>query len=190
MKLGNYSHSRSFDWQYRQKPDLSFRFYRESVRISCRRILGQLCIGNDSTQFRRCSATHRFQKNNRCKDEARNEKEQAIFDTLRIYIKECKPIRFDGNGYSDEWKEEAKQRGLDCETSVPLIYDAYTSEQSVHMFESIMSCPKKNFMLATKWNGKPILRNPDWGACSWRPVDQSYHSCCHSISIGIARQSL
>jgi len=77
-------------------------------------------------------------------------KEQAIFDTLRIYIKECKPIRFDGNGYSDEWKEEAKQRGLDCETSVPLIYDAYTSEQSVHMFESIMSCPKKNFMLATK----------------------------------------
>lgn len=70
-------------------------------------------------------------------------KEQAIFDTLRIYIKECKPIRFDGNGYSDEWKEEAKQRGLDCETSVPLIYDAYTSDQSVHMFESINVMSKK-----------------------------------------------
>ena len=70
-------------------------------------------------------------------------KEQAIFDTLRIYIKECKPIRFDGNGYSDEWKEEARQRGLDCETSVPLIYDAYTSEQSVHMFESINVMSKK-----------------------------------------------
>ena len=38
--------------------------------------------------------------------------EEAIFDTLRQYIKECKPIRFEGNGYSDEWKEEAKQRGL------------------------------------------------------------------------------
>lgn len=62
-------------------------------------------------------------------------KEQAIFDTLRQYIKESKPIRFEGNGYSDEWVEEAKQRGLDCETSVPLIYDSYTSKQSVEMFE-------------------------------------------------------
>ena len=64
-------------------------------------------------------------------------KEQAIFDTLRIYIKESKPIRFEGNGYSDEWKEEAGRRGLDCETSVPVIYDIYTSPQSVEMFERI-----------------------------------------------------
>ncbi|MFA7390523.1 MAG: glutamine synthetase type III, partial [Proteiniphilum sp.] len=64
-------------------------------------------------------------------------KEQAIFDTLRLYIKESKPIRFEGNGYSDEWKEEAGRRGLDCETSVPVIYDAYTSPQSVDMFERI-----------------------------------------------------
>ncbi|MDD4800889.1 MAG: glutamine synthetase III [Proteiniphilum sp.] len=64
-------------------------------------------------------------------------KEQAIFDTLRIYIKASKPIRFEGNGYSDEWKEEAACRGLDCETSVPVIYDAYTSPQSVEMFERI-----------------------------------------------------
>ncbi len=65
-------------------------------------------------------------------------KEQAIFDTLRLYIKASKTIRFEGNGYSDEWKEEARKRGLDCETSVPLIYDAYTSDQSVKMFESIV----------------------------------------------------
>ena len=64
-------------------------------------------------------------------------KEQAIFDTLRSYIKESKPIRFDGNGYSDEWKEEAKERGLDCETSVPLIYDAYTSSASIEMFRDV-----------------------------------------------------
>ncbi len=63
-------------------------------------------------------------------------KEQAIFDTLRLYIKECKSIRFDGNGYSDEWKEEAEKRGLDCETSVPVIYDAYLSEKTVKMYES------------------------------------------------------
>ena len=64
-------------------------------------------------------------------------KEQAIFDTIRLYIKACKPIRFDGNGYSEEWKEEARKRGLDCETSVPLIFDAYLSERSVKMYESI-----------------------------------------------------
>jgi glutamine synthetase len=64
-------------------------------------------------------------------------KEQAIFDTLRSYIKESKSIRFDGNGYSDEWKVEALERGLDCETSVPLIYDAYTSSASIEMFRSV-----------------------------------------------------
>ncbi|MBQ4215281.1 MAG: glutamine synthetase III, partial [Bacteroidales bacterium] len=62
-------------------------------------------------------------------------KEEAIFSVLKAYIKECKAIRFDGNGYSDEWKKEAKKRGLDCETSVPKIYDAYTTKASIKMFE-------------------------------------------------------
>ncbi len=61
-------------------------------------------------------------------------KETAIFEILKQYIKESKPIRFDGNGYSDSWKDEAKERGLDCETSVPLIFDAYTSETSKQLF--------------------------------------------------------
>ena len=60
----------------------------------------------------------------------------AIIQVLRKYIKLSKPIRFDGNGYSDEWKAEAERRGLDCETSVPLIFDNYLSMSSVKMFES------------------------------------------------------
>jgi glutamine synthetase len=60
----------------------------------------------------------------------------AILDVIRRYIKECDPIHFDGNGYSDEWKEEAKKRGLDCETSVPLIFDNYLRPESVAMFEN------------------------------------------------------
>ena len=63
--------------------------------------------------------------------------EEAIFDTLRFYIKESKRVRFEGNGYSKEWEDEARERGLNCEKSVPLIYDAYTSVESVKMFESI-----------------------------------------------------
>ena len=60
----------------------------------------------------------------------------AIIQVIRKYIKECKPIRFDGNGYSDEWKAEAARRGLDCETSCPLIFDRYLSPESIRMFES------------------------------------------------------
>lgn len=59
---------------------------------------------------------------------------KAIFEVLKAYIKESKSIRFDGNGYSDEWRKEAAERGLDCETSVPKIYDAYTKEASIEMF--------------------------------------------------------
>ena len=60
----------------------------------------------------------------------------AILDIIRKTIKVCKPIHFDGNGYSDEWKEEARRRGLDCETSVPLIFDNYLKPESIKMFES------------------------------------------------------
>ncbi|MDD4821566.1 MAG: glutamine synthetase III [Bacteroidales bacterium] len=63
-------------------------------------------------------------------------KEKAIFEVIKSYIKQTKEIRFDGNGYSDEWKEEALKRGLNCETSVPLIYDQYTTKESVKLFES------------------------------------------------------
>ena len=61
----------------------------------------------------------------------------AIIDILRTDIRTCKPIRFDGNGYSDEWVEEAKRRGLDCETSCPIIFDNYLKDENVSMFESM-----------------------------------------------------
>ena len=60
--------------------------------------------------------------------------EKAIFEVLKAYIRVSRPIRFNGNGYSDEWKEEAKRRGLDCETSIPEIFKAYTSEESINLF--------------------------------------------------------
>jgi glutamine synthetase len=59
----------------------------------------------------------------------------AILEVLRKEIKACKAIHFEGNGYSDEWKAEAARRGLDCETSVPVIFDNYLKESSVAMFE-------------------------------------------------------
>jgi glutamine synthetase len=60
--------------------------------------------------------------------------EEALFETVRKNVRESKAIRFDGNGYSDEWKAEASARGLDCETRVPVIFDSYLSKQSIGVF--------------------------------------------------------
>ena len=64
------------------------------------------------------------------------EKEAAIIKILKEDIRYTKPVRFDGNGYSDEWKAEAARRGLDCETSCPLMIDTYLDERTVRMFET------------------------------------------------------
>ena len=77
----------------------------------------------------------------------------AILEVLRKDIKECKAIHFDGNGYSDEWKAEAARRGLDCETSVPVIFDNYLKESSVRMFEStgVMTRKELEARKEVKW---------------------------------------
>ena len=61
-------------------------------------------------------------------------KERAIYETLKGIIKRCKHIHFDGNGYSEEWRREAERRGLDCETSAPLLFDRYLDPASIKMF--------------------------------------------------------
>ena len=74
---------------------------------------------------------------------AGKDKHKAIVDILREDIKTCKPIRFDGNGYSDEWVEEATKRGLDVEKSCPIIFERYLDDSSVKMFESLGIMSKK-----------------------------------------------
>ena len=64
------------------------------------------------------------------------DKKEAIIKELQKLIKYSKPVRFDGNGYSDEWKAEAARRGLDCETCPPEIFKHYTCADSVKMFET------------------------------------------------------
>ena len=78
---------------------------------------------------------------------------KAIVKVVRRYIKECAPICFDGNGYSDEWKKEAAQRGLDCETSCPVIFDNYLKPKSVAMFENtgVMTLKELKARNEVKW---------------------------------------
>ena len=85
--------------------------------------------------------------------EAGEDKNTAILQEVRKLIIESKPIHFDGNGYSDEWKEEAKRRGLDTETSAPLMYDAYTRPESVDMFakSGVLSLKEIEARNEVKW---------------------------------------
>ncbi len=62
-------------------------------------------------------------------------KESAILAEVQKLLIESQPIHFDGNGYSEEWKAEAAARGLDCETSAPLMYDNYLKPETVAMFK-------------------------------------------------------
>lgn len=78
-------------------------------------------------------------------------KEEALYEVLKKYIKESRSIRFNGNGYSDEWKAEAQKRGLDCETSIPIIYDSYTSAQSIKTFDGILSEVELHARNEVKW---------------------------------------
>ena len=85
-----------------------------------------------------CAATAEqlteFKRDVDAKIERGMKKDKAIYETLKRMIRECKSIHFDGNGYSEEWKQEAARRGLDCETSAPLIFDRYLDDKSIKMF--------------------------------------------------------
>ena len=84
---------------------------------------------------------------------AGEDKLSAILDVVREDIRTCRPIHFDGNGYCDEWVEEAKRRGLDTESSAPVVFDRYLDEASVKMFES-QNVMKRNELEArneVKW---------------------------------------
>ena len=65
------------------------------------------------------------------------EKRLAIVGVLRKYIKESKAIRFEGDGYSEEWVKEAAKRGLNNIKTMPLAIEAYLSDKSVKVFEKL-----------------------------------------------------
>jgi Uncharacterized protein related to glutamine synthetase len=62
-------------------------------------------------------------------------KDEAILQVLRSVITDCKKIRFEGNGYSQEWKEEAEKRGLPIMNDVPEAFGTFLDPKSRKMFE-------------------------------------------------------
>ncbi|MGZ3883201.1 MAG: glutamine synthetase III family protein [Bacteroidia bacterium] len=70
-------------------------------------------------------------------DAKKLEKDDAIFQVLKKYIIESKKIRFEGNGYGDAWKAEAKKRGLNNIPTTPGALDAFVSKKTLHLFENL-----------------------------------------------------
>jgi glutamine synthetase len=64
-------------------------------------------------------------------------KDEAIFQILRQYIADSKPIRFEGNNYSEEWKKDAVNRGLKNITNPVEALDAYLLPKSKKMFSEL-----------------------------------------------------
>lgn len=64
-------------------------------------------------------------------------KDEAIFNVLREYIKSSKKIRFEGDGYGDEWEKEAKERGLSNNKTTPEALKTKISKKAIHLFEEM-----------------------------------------------------
>lgn len=83
-------------------------------------------------------------------------KDEAIFNTLRDYIKASKKIRFEGNGYSKEWEEEAAKRGLTNIKDAMPAYAAYLDEKTIKIFE------KNNVMTGREMEARYEVRVENW----------------------------
>ncbi len=64
-------------------------------------------------------------------------KDEAIFNILREYIKVSKKIRFEGDGYSDAWQEEAAKRGLSNNKTTPKALEAIVKPENIKLFEEM-----------------------------------------------------
>ncbi|SFD20127.1 glutamine synthetase III [Algibacter pectinivorans] len=69
-------------------------------------------------------------------------KDEAVFNVLREYIKSCRPILFEGNGYGAEWEKEAKKRGLSNNRNTPEALKARVSKASIALFEEMQVMSK------------------------------------------------
>ncbi|MGA1226969.1 MAG: glutamine synthetase III [Tamlana sp.] len=64
-------------------------------------------------------------------------KDEAVFNVLREYIKSCRDILFEGNGYGKAWEDEAEKRGLSNNKTTPEALKAKVSKESIALFEEM-----------------------------------------------------
>lgn len=60
--------------------------------------------------------------------------QESVMAVVKEFLMESKDIRFEGNGYSPEWRQEAEKRGLLAVSNFPEAYESYLSKGSVSLF--------------------------------------------------------
>ncbi len=64
-------------------------------------------------------------------------KDEAILKELQKLITDSKKIRFEGNGYGDEWVKEAESRGLNNFKDTPRALGVWSEKKTIEMFEKL-----------------------------------------------------
>jgi glutamine synthetase len=78
-----------------------------------------------------------FKKNVDARIEKGEKKDEALLKELQKMIKASKDVRFEGNGYSDEWVKEAKKRGLSNLINTPQALSVWARKDVQKLFESL-----------------------------------------------------
>ena len=120
-----------------------FRAVGSEANCACAMIALNSAVAEALVDFKKRVDARIPEFEKKLKNTSRSATFYAIIDVLREDIITCKPIRFDGNGYSDEWVIEAEKRGLDIEKSCPKIFERYLDPASIQMFESLGVMTKK-----------------------------------------------
>lgn len=103
-----------------------FRAVGSSQNCSTAMIALNLIMADQMKQFMK-EVTQRI--------EAGQTKDEALFGLLAAWVNESSRIRFEGNCYSEEWKNEAARRGLSNHASAPEALAAYVTPQTIALFE-------------------------------------------------------
>ncbi|HAN19664.1 MAG: glutamine synthetase [Bacteroidetes bacterium GWC2_33_15] len=102
-----------------------FRAVGSSANVAAPMIALNSVVGNQLVQFKK-DVDVLMQKNVK--------KDEAIFQVLKKYIIESKKIRFEGNGYSNDWVKEAEKRGLSNVSNIPDALKEFITPETIKLF--------------------------------------------------------
>lgn len=105
-----------------------FRAVGSSANISSPLVAINTAVAHQLTQFKTEVEQIIHQENIK--------KDEAIFRVLKQYIQDSEKIRFEGDGYSDEWIREATERGLSNVSSIPQAIEPFVSAKTVKLFSA------------------------------------------------------
>ena len=116
-----------------------------------------------------------------------DKKDDAILKELQKLISESKAIRFEGNGYSDEWVKEAKKRGLSNLRTTPEALAVFSRKEVVSLFEDLGVLRKEELAARVEVELENYIMKRQIECRVLRHVQELGASCGHSLPKWLAR---